>query len=265
MNIWKPIVGFVTHKKVLSSIIGVALVGTVSAAGVAANKGILPSSPSAASSYSLPAGYSSHNSLAEEKTLAQLDSMAANSQSSTGGAVAGSSTASGSSSVSSGESSTSSAPSTPGGQTSSDDTHAQAIANEDIRHQQALDAINAQYDPQIAALNNEIAGFEAENARDTTKEIQDGQAELQRQYENLLKDDNNPAAGTDYTHQMHIRVYQENCDIYYNTTLPNLQKLQKDYQKLLDDRPLLASLNSQKQAAITGENSLHVSKLEAIA
>ena len=244
MKIFAAIKGFVTTKKVASAIIGVTMIGTASAAGIVAGNHTNVVASIASSSTASSSAVSSASSSKASNTSSAVSTVAS---------VVPTSSASSSGGTSS----------TPTGTSSVPDIAAMINA-ENTRHQNALTSINAKYDPQIAALQNEIATFKAEGARDTTADIQAQQDAFNQEAIKLGAESNDPVAGTDYTHAQHMKIFNENCDRFYNVTLPQLQKLSTDYRKLQSDQSQLDSLTSAKQIETNNENQLHLDNLERL-
>ena len=261
MNLWKPIVKFVTHKKVLSSLIGVAMIGSVSAAGVAVNNSL--SSPTDNGDTSSVVNYYAITAMNGSSTPSPV-----NSESRTSSAVqSGSSGVNSSSYTSTSSQVTSSSATLPdsssiisSGGSSTDNSAARqaAIDAENTRHSNALSDIDNQYDPQISALQKEIAAFQAEGAQDETSSI----AALQKQSDDAWAYFNKTSA-----------VYGSNSDEaqralnHYNecmTILKKYQSLNSDYQTMLQSQSQLDSLQTRKSLSISSENSIHAQYISNI-
>ena len=127
--------------------------------------------------------------------------------------------------------------------------------------------ISNQYDPKISALQNEVSAFKAEGAYDSTQDIQKGKDQLDQQLTAVQKLKNE----AEYqNHDMEIdyelaqKVYNENYNLFFETTEPRLEKLLSDFQKEQQDLNQISSLQSQKGIAIDLENHQHVINLENI-
>jgi hypothetical protein len=142
-----------------------------------------------------------------------------------------------------------------------------ALQTENDRHTQALADIDAQYDPQITALQNEIDGFTTENARDTTAEI----AKLQNDYDIPFKQYN------DYNkHRIECGIAEPDRQelLYYNIMMengqtltdqkPGLVQLNTDYATEQSDISSLPSVTASKLNAISNESSYHLNNLTSI-
>lgn len=268
MNILKPIIGFIVHKKVLSTIVGICVAGGVTSAAVINNMGFKPApAVSSSSAAHTPSMKTQAQLLNEVRALSDSASSEASSVSSSAPESV-SSTSSTSSTSTPASSTPSSMPASSTAPNNSTDTSAarqDALDAENAQNARNVAAINAQYDPQIASTQAETDAFLAENARDTTSEIQqlkDRMDETQKQlddymHEKDLHDYSDPTA------HLKDEVYEGAKAAYYGNK-PTLEKLAQDYQKLQFDRDNLQNLQSAKNSAMVNESNRHYSALQNI-
>ena len=132
--------------------------------------------------------------------------------------------------------------------------HNAALQTENDRHTAALTDINTQYDPQIAALQTEITGFQAEGAADMTQDANNRQTLCDKcfnGYNAYIQWYQTAIDKTQYPEEEH-----QDYETYIGETTPIFtdNKLTSDYQKEQLDQGKITNLQSQKSDATYSEN-----------
>jgi len=151
-KVFSTIKHFILSKKVLSAVIGVAMIGGVSAAGIVSSN--------------LSNIVSNVSSNGTASTMSILDTSSASSATSSEVSSAVSSALSSAPDVQAQDVSSSTVSTV-----DSTEVRTLAIQDENSRHTQALSDINTLYDPQVVALQAEIQGYKDQGALDTSAQI----------------------------------------------------------------------------------------------